>query len=119
MTDYARWRDAFAQAMDERLYNIAYLDSLVANMRAQCWFGDNSALVTQLRPFPTGALAIEGIVAAGDKDEIVNVLTPKAERWGKDMAGCQFAMLESREGWEREFRPSGYRRFQVSLIKEL
>ena len=118
MTDYQRFRPLFEQALDPRFYNIEYLDSLVLSMRAQIWFSDNAAIVTEVKTYPSGATAICGVIAAGDLGEIVNVLIPKAEEWGRSL-GCTFAMIESRQGWARQMKQHGYAPFQVSIVKEL
>ena len=115
---YARWRSAFAAALDPRLYPIDHLDTLVRKGRAQLWASDRSALVTELRPFPSGAWAIHTLVAAGDMAEIVGELRPQAEAWARGL-GCTLSIVESREGWARALKPHGYAPFQVSLIKSL
>lgn len=116
MTEYERFRPLFAEALDGRLYNIGYLDSLVLSMRAQCWFTDNAAIVTELKEYPTGARVIHGLVAAGDLGEIVNVLIPRAEEWGRSL-GCVLAIIESRPGWGRALKD--YEPFQTAIAKEL
>lgn len=118
MSDYFRFRDQFAEAMDGRLYTIDYLDDLVFSGRAQVWFGDDSAMVTEIRTYPTGARVIHGLVAAGSLSEIVKDLIPRAEGWGR-MIGCIGAIIESREGWGRVLRKDGWEPFQQSLWKEL
>jgi hypothetical protein len=133
LTDYARWRDAFAQAMDTRLYSIEYLDALVGSMRAQIWFGDHAAIVTEVREYPTGARVIHGLVAAVDPGspatagaaspgaglrEIAETLIPRAEAWGRSI-GCVLAIVESRAGWARQLKSQGYEPHQVTLRKEL
>lgn len=118
MTDYARFRDQLADALDPRLYPIEYLDHLLFSGQAQAWFGDKACLVTEIRTFPTGAKAICVVVAGGDKNEIVGPLRERAEHWARSI-GCQFVLVESREGWKRALRPHGYGPFQFSLIKSL
>ncbi|MGQ0559870.1 MAG: hypothetical protein ACT4OE_09855 [Sphingosinicella sp.] len=118
MSDYARWRSEFARALDERLYGIEYLDTLILSMRAQCWFSDSAALVTEIRDYPAGARAIHALVAAGDAGEIVDILTPRAEAWGREL-GCILAVAESRPGWQRALRKRGYEPHQVTVRKDL
>ena len=116
MSDYLRFRDRFAEAMDRRLYTIDHLDHLVLSMRAQAWFSDHAAIVTEIRDYPTGAKVIHGLVAAGDLDEIVGELIPRAEAWGRSL-GCVMAVIESRQGWRRALK--GYEPHQMALRKEL
>lgn len=112
------FRAEFAAAMDGRLFTIGYLDSLIASMKAQVWCSDNAAIVTEIKKYPSGAKAIQGLIAAGDLEEIVGVLIPRAEEWGRH-AGCQFAIIESRPGWARELKKHGYSTHQVAIAKEL
>ena len=58
MSDYPRFRPLFAEALDRRLYTIEHLDRLVFSGRAQIWFGDAAAIVTEVRTYPTGARVI-------------------------------------------------------------
>ena len=104
--------------MDPRFYSIEYLDWLVMTGRAGIWFSDNAALVCEIKVYPTGARAVAVVIAAGDKNEIVNELRPAAEAWGKDN-GCTFSMVESREGWGHALKTHGYEAFQRALVKEL
>jgi hypothetical protein len=118
MTEYlTRWRAEFEQAIDGSLYGIDYLDRLIRNGLAQCWFGDNACIVTQIKDYPK-ARVIHGLVAAGDLQEIVETLIPRAEAWGK-MAGCSMAIIESREGWARALKQHGWEPHQVALRKGL
>jgi hypothetical protein len=114
---YLRFRPQFQQALDSRLYNIEYLDALLLSGRAKCWFNDSAAIVAEIRKFPTGAMAVCGVIAAGELEAIVKLI-PEAEAWGREH-GCQFGMIESTEGWQRVMKKHGYDVFQVSLIKPL
>lgn len=116
--DYLRFRPQFEQALDSRLYTIDHLDRLLLSGQAQIWFGDNAAIVTEIRTYPTGASVIHGLVAAGELNEIVGTLIPKAEAWAKS-AGCIMAIIESRSGWVRKLKRAGYEIHQTALRKEL
>ena len=118
MSDYPPWREAFAAAMDPRLHTIDHLDSLVLSGRAQAWFGDKAAMITEIRTYPTGANVIHGLVAAGALEEIRDVLIPRAERWARQ-AGCIMAIIESRPGWARALQTQGYEPHQLAVRKEL
>jgi hypothetical protein len=85
--DYERFRPIFAEAIDLRLYSIEHLDALLQSGRAQIWFGTEAAIVTEIRAYPAGATVIHGLVAAGDLDEIVETLIPRAEAWARSI-GC-------------------------------
>jgi hypothetical protein len=118
MHDYAHFRPLFEAALDGRLYRIEHLDFLLASGRAQIWFGDHSAIVTEVREYPTRARVLHGLVAAGELDEIVGTLIPKAEGWGRSV-GCRLAMIESRPGWVRKLKAAGYRIHQTAVRKAL
>ena len=116
--DWDRWEPQFAEAMDQRLYTPEWLKATVEGGRAQFWSSDKAAIVSELRFYPTGAVDLHGIVAAGDVDEIVGVLIPAAEEWAKK-AGCLGAIIESRPAWRRLLATSGYEPHQLALRKEL
>lgn len=118
MSEYwNRWRAEFETAIDGGLYDIGMLDTLVGSGRAQCWFGVSAAIVTEIREYPK-ARVIHGLVAAGDLEEIVGTLIPRAEEWARSL-GCSMAVIESRAGWERALKPHGWEVHQVALRKDL
>lgn len=115
---YADWRERFAEAMDPRFYNLAYLDWLIRSDTAQFLAGRNAALVAEIKTFPTGTRAASFVVAAGDLRELTEDLRPIVEDWGR-LNGCTAALIESREGWEKVMKKHGYTLFQASIVKEL
>ena len=118
MSDYRRFRALFAEALDSRLHSIEHLDALLFSGRAQIWCGEAAAVVTEVRTYPTGAMALHGLVAAGELDEIVGVLIPKAEAWARSI-GCAMVIIESRPGWARALKKSGYAPHQLAVRKAL
>lgn len=104
--------------MDPRLFTIEHLDDLLFSGSAWIWFSGKSAVVVEIKTFPTGARAVAVLVAAGDRHEIANDLRPHIEAWGAEQ-GCQFAIVESRGGWVRALKSAGYAPFQNSILKEL
>lgn len=115
---YLRFRDRFAEAMDPALYSISYLDSLIYSGLAFFWSTEQAAIIAEIRHYPTGATDIHGLIAAGDMDDIVNVLIPQAEAWAK-AHGCVGAIIESREGWGRVLKARGYEPHQLTVRKVL
>jgi hypothetical protein len=115
---YCEFRRAFAEVMDERYYTLAWLDNEVLSGRVQLWRSENAAMITELKTYPTGAKDIHALIAAGDLEEIIEVITPEAEEWARQQ-GCTAALVESREGWARALKPSGYRTHQLIVRKEL
>ena len=116
-SEYNRFRDDFAGAMDPRLYTIGHLDALVWSGRARFLAGPDAAIVFKLERYPAGALAVEGVIAAG-AIEGVKALIAQAEAWGR-ANGAVLAKIDSRSGWIRALKADGYGLHQSTLIKEL
>lgn len=104
--------------MDERYHTLPWLDEQVLTGKVRFWRSDNAAIITEMRAYPTGAMDIHGLIAAGDLNEIVNQLIPAAEEWARGQ-GCIAAQIESREGWKKALRPLGYEAHQLIVRKEL
>lgn len=116
-TGYLSFREAFATVTDERYYPIEWLDQRILSGVAQFMPSDNAAIVVELRAFPGGAVDVHGLIAAGDKDEIIEELIPRAEAWGREN-GATAGVIESRPGWARALKPHGYDVAQVTVRKE-
>jgi hypothetical protein len=102
--------------MDERYHTLEWLDDQVLTGKAYFWRSDNAAIIAEIRTYPTGAKDIHGLIAAGELDEIVNVLIPQAEEWAREQ-GCIAAQIESRPGWARALKD--YEPHQLIVRKEL
>jgi hypothetical protein len=114
---YLDFRPAFEAALDRRYYPIEWLDQRLADERATFMGTERAAIVVELRQYPGGALDVHGLIAAGDKDEIVNILIPQAEAWGRER-GCIAGVVESRAGWAKTLKNSGYEMSQMTVRKE-
>jgi hypothetical protein len=115
---YLHFRHLFAEVMDQRYHTLDWLDQQVLGGKVQFWRSDNAAMITEIKDYPTGATDIHGLIAAGALEEIIGQLIPAAEQWARSI-GCIAAHIESREGWARALRPSGYQTHQVIVRKEL
>jgi hypothetical protein len=115
---YLSFREAFRSAIDERYWPMEWLDERVLEGRARFIRSETAAIVVELRQYPGGATDVHGLIAAGDKAEIVNELIPQAEVWGREN-GCTAGVVESRPGWARALKPNGYEVAQVTVRKEL
>jgi hypothetical protein len=115
---YALWRGEFAKAMDDRFYDLDYLDGLIEARRAHLITADDAAVIFEFKLFPTGNTALHFLVAAGNIETIIGTLRPEAERIGRDL-GCIAAIVDSRGGWARALREYGYSPFQTAIAKEL
>lgn len=85
--------------------------------QAQFWPGAHSAMVTEVKAYPTGFQEIIGWLAAGKLEEI-EVMMGFAEAAAK-ANGCHRVNLTCREGFKRPFGKKGYRQIMVVLVKDL
>lgn len=115
---YQRFRDALGQANQSEFYPVEWLDQQV--LRGLSWpiIGEAAAVVVGTRMYPGGARAGLVKAAAGDLDELINALAPKAEDWAREH-GCAIAMVEGREGWARVLKRRGWQHYQTIMRKAL
>lgn len=116
-TEYARFRELFITAMDPDMHSIEVLDEQIKEDSVQFFSSSNAAIVTHVENYLKARIII-GLWAVGNLDEIVGDLIPEAEEWGRSV-GCTRAMIESRGGWLRALRNSGYGKFSTTVVKEL
>lgn len=81
----------------------------------QLWPTPKSACLTQVDSYPTGAKVLTWLLAGGDLSEI-KITVPKVEKFAKE-AGCHYALLQGRSGWERAV--PGYKRVYCVAYREL
>lgn len=115
---YLEFRSAFQGVVDERYWPMEWLDQRILSGAARFFRSENAAIVAELRQYPGGAIDVHGLIAAGDKREIVGKLIPQAEAWGRENE-CLAGVVESRPGWAKALKPSGYEVAQVTVRKEL
>ena len=115
---YLQFRAAFAAAIDPRLHTLDWLDQRILAGDALFWRTGRAAIVAELRDYPTGNRDLHGLIAAGDVDDIADVLIPTAEDFARSL-GCIGAVIESRPGWARRLKGQGYYTYQVALRKDL
>lgn len=114
---YRDWRSLFASILDQRFYALDWLDGEVWSGRIKIAANDDGAILYRLKQYPTGALAVEGMAAAGDL-EAIKALIPIAEEFGRQN-GAVAAEIASTEGWKRALRTAGYLPHQLVVRKEL
>lgn len=102
--------------MDPAFHTIAWLDRQIAMGSATFFCADDAAIVTEFREYPTGAKDIHGLIAAGNLATITGVLIPEAEAFARSQ-GAIGAIIESREGWSKALRDSGYAPYQTAVRK--
>lgn len=116
-TGYLNFRDRIAEATDQRRYPITWLDDQILRGFYKVWANDRACIVAGIKVYPTMIKDVEGIVAAGDDEAIVELI-PKALEWGRDN-GCKQGLIESRPAWVRVLKPFGWEVHQTTIRKEL
>jgi hypothetical protein len=114
---YAEWRDRLIEALDPRYYGPEWLDNMVAGA-ARLFIGLRSCAAAELIQFPTGAIDVHVICAAGDPIDARDMIVPQLETWGR-MAGALSIIVTSRPAWARILRPSGFEVYKTTVMKEL
>lgn len=115
---YLRFRDQFAQVLDPERHTIEWLDRQVAFGVFHVIGNEAGCILCEVKAYPTGAMDYHGMLAAGDLATIVETLIPEAEAYGKEL-GCIGGLIESRSGWVRELKKSGWEIHQTTLRKVL
>lgn len=115
---YQNWRGCLSDALDKRYYTAEWLDWMVMSGRAAFWSGKGSAIVAEVRYYPSGAKVLHSVAAAGDLEEISSVLIPISVDWAKEQ-GCSAAIIESREGWTRKMKSQGFNLYKTAIRKEI
>lgn len=115
--EYQRFRGQFAEAMDERTHNIEWLDSQIHNNIFRLWSNETSAIIAKIEHYPTGALEVHGMLAAGEIEGIVELI-PFAEEWGRSI-GAIIGCISSHPAWGKIMKKHGYEPSQMVLRKDL
>lgn len=117
LQQWARFRDLFAQAMDDGFWTIEDLEAKIAHRRAFFFPGRDSALVGQIEAYPGGERVFQVLWGVGDMNELVH-LAPGVESIAR-MMGCTAILIEGRPAWRRVLESHGYKQWSVTLHKRL
>jgi len=115
---YLTFREQIAEAVDETLHPMAWVDEQVRSGVFRVFASRNAIILAKIETYPSGAREVHGIVAAGDLNDIKNDLIPQALRWGK-LLNCIAGRIESRPGWARELKGEGWEMLQLIIRKAL
>lgn len=116
--DYLEFRPRFKEDLHQSFHPIDWLDKQIGAGRIVGFYHDDSALLCETKDYPGGARVGTVFYALGDKSDILNILTPRAEQWAAGQ-GCTHIIVEGRLGWTRELRSRGYAFDSASSIKGL
>lgn len=117
LSQWARFRDLFATAMEDGFWTIEDLEQRIAHRRAFFFPGRDAAMVAQIEGYPGGERVFQVLWAVGDVPELVG-MAPGVEAMGR-MMGCSGMLIEGRPAWARVLRDHGYDLWSVTLYKRL
>lgn len=117
LSQWARFRPLFAEAMREGFWTVEDLEQKIAHKRAFFFPGKESAIVTEVSTYPGGEQVMQALWAVGSTEEIV-AMTPGVEAVAR-MMGCTSVLIEGRAAWQKVLAPLGYEAFSVTLRKAL
>jgi hypothetical protein len=117
LSQWARFRDQFAEAMGDGFWTIDDLELKIAHRRAFFFPGANAAMVGQIEVYPGGERVFQVTWAVGDVDEMIG-MAPGVEAMAR-MMGCSGMLIEGREAWKRLLAPLGYVPWSLTLWKAL
>lgn len=115
---YLRFRDQLAEALDPQRHTIEWLNGEVWSGRMIVIGNERACILCKIEVYPTGAMDFHGMLAAGDLETIAGELIPYAESYGKEL-GCIGGLIESRAGWVRMLKKTGWEIHQTTLRKAL
>lgn len=117
LSQWSRFRDLFAGAMNDGFWTIEDLEQRIAHRRAFFFPGSEAAIVGQVEAYPGGAQVFQVLWAVGDLEETVR-MAPGVEAVAR-MMGCTGMLIEGRAAWQRVLKPLGYEPWSVTLFKAL
>jgi hypothetical protein len=117
LSQWARFRDQFREAMEPGLWTIEDLEQKIAHRRAFFFPGRNAALVGEIEEYPGGALLFQVIWAVGDVAELLG-MAPGVEALAR-MMGCSGMLIEGRPAWVRLLKGQGYEPWSATVFKAL
>jgi hypothetical protein len=117
LSQWSRFRDAFAASMSEGFWTIEDLEQRIAHKRAFFFPGRGAALVGEVEVYPGGRKVFQFLWAVGDLAELV-AMVPGVEALAR-MMGCDAMLVEGRPAWTKVLKASGYGLWSVTLHKAL
>jgi hypothetical protein len=117
LSQWARFRDLFKEAMDDGFWTIEDLEQKIAHRRAFFFPGRDSAMVAQIEVYPGGIRVFQVMWGVGDVEELVQ-MAPGVESIAR-MMGCKEILIEGRPAWKRVLEAHGYKVWSVTLHKKL
>lgn len=117
LSQWARFRDQFAEAMRDGFWTLEDLEDKIATKRAFFFPGKEAAMVAEIQAYPGGVRVFQVLWACGSVPELLQ-MAPGVEAMGR-MLGCGEMLIEGQQAWARLLKPLGYDLFSVTLRKAL
>lgn len=118
LAEYQRFRDRFISILDPALYTPAWLDCMVLTGQFRLFTSERSAILASIHVYPTGLKEVRGEAAVGNLGELIRHAIPQAEVWARSQ-DCTLASIQSRPGWIKMMKHSGYDLHQSCIRKVL
>lgn len=116
--EYLRFRDDLAGILDPRFYTVQWLDGELWSGRIRLFADANSCILATLKVYPTGLKECHVEAAAGELSELVSTTIRRVEEWAQQQ-GCSTIVIQSREGWLKVMKASGYNLHQTAIRKAI
>lgn len=116
--EYLKWRPQFAEILDPDYYPLEWLDRRFLDGSAIIRFCSEAACLLEIRTYPSGRKEVHALLCVGELSAILSELVPAMEALGGS-TGAISAVIESRAGWHRTLKDSGYSLYQTTIRKPL
>lgn len=117
LSQWARFRDRFQTAMKDGFWTVEDLEQKIAHRRAFFFPGKDSAMIGEVGVYPGGRKVFQILWAVGTVEELVS-MAPGVEAVAR-MMGCDGALIEGEQGWEKVLKDHGFKPWSVTLYKAL
>lgn len=117
LVQWAKFRDLFAEAMEDGFWTLEDLEQKIAAKRAFFFPGKAAAVVTEIQVYPGGRRVMQAMWGVGDVAEIV-AMEPGIVAVAR-MMGCDAILLEGRLAWAKVMKPLGYEPWSITLHKAI
>lgn len=116
LVEYERWRPELASLLDTRFHTIEWLDGQILSGKMQLFSDEQSAIVTAVKAYPTGAKECQIMAATGELDHLTGPAILRVEQWAAKQ-GCIVVTIQSRSGWKKIMKSKGYEPHQTCIRK--
>ena len=109
------WLEAALAQQPLRTHEKHHIWEALERGDCQIWPTANSCCLTEIKVFPTGLKSMNGWLAGGDGQEVIQTVRA-IEQYAREI-GCDAATIHGRRGWLRAL--DGYQDAGTSMMKDL